>query len=333
MLSPFPLVNMAAIGGMLVPWLLVGGTLVLHQPLDLPTFLRQITTERVEYTVAPPVVLNALLLNPALLAGVDLSSLRKMGSGAAPLAPWMVKGWHEKHGIPVVNLFGSNEGASFLGDERDVPDPEERAVVFPRYGVPGLTWHVPAAAAMSTKLADPETGETITEAGRVGEMLIKGPAVFSGYYKRPDLNARAFDADGYFRTADLFAIDGAAQDRYRFVGRLGEMINRGGTKVSPEELELLLAQHPKVAEVAVVGVPDPRLGHDDIVVFAAPKPEQSITLAELLEFLRAQAIAPYKMPRALEVLPKLPRNAVGKVLKRELKRSLLERRPTWPAPA
>jgi len=91
-LTPFPLVNMSGIGGMLVPWLQTGGRLVMHQPMSLPVFLQQVVTERINYTVAPPVLLNLLLADPSTLENVDLSSLRTIGSGSAPLSPAMVRG-------------------------------------------------------------------------------------------------------------------------------------------------------------------------------------------------------------------------------------------------
>ena len=102
----------ASIGGVLLPWFLRRATVVLHHPFDLPTFLAQVAAERVTYTVAPPAVLTLLLQQPELMAKFDLSSLRNVCSGSAPLAPWMVQGWQRDHGICVVNFFGSNEGVA-----------------------------------------------------------------------------------------------------------------------------------------------------------------------------------------------------------------------------
>ena len=130
-LCPFPLVNMAGIGGMLVPWLQTSSTLFLHHPIDLPVFLGQIGTESISYTVAPPPLLNMLLRNEAMLDSIDMSHVRKISSGSAPLAPWMVEGWQER-GIEIVNVFGSNEGAAMLSTMANVPDPAERARFFPK---------------------------------------------------------------------------------------------------------------------------------------------------------------------------------------------------------
>ncbi|MFI6512598.1 AMP-binding protein [Streptosporangium sp. NPDC050855] len=127
LLDPFPMVNMAGIGGMFLPWLRTGGLLIQHHPFDLATFLRQIAGERVTYTLAPPALLTLLLHDAELLAAADLSSLRLVGSGSAPLSPAMVRGWQDDHGIGIVNFFGSNEGIALLSAPDDVPDPEQRA--------------------------------------------------------------------------------------------------------------------------------------------------------------------------------------------------------------
>lgn len=324
LLNPFPMINMSGIGGMLVPWLLTGGKLVMHQPLNLPVFLQQIGQEQINYTVAPPVLMNLLLMKPALLANADLSSIKNIGSGSSPLAPSMVSQWKEKHGIDVLNFFGSNEGTSFVGAPVDIPDPAERARLFPRYGVPGYSWNLRYAAGIFTKLVDPLTKAVITEPGIPGEMAIKSPAVFNGYYDRPDMTAKVFDNEGYFYTGDLFAIDGEGGElnRYRFVGRLKDIIIRAGMKIAPEELENLLAEFPKVAEVAVLGVPDRRIGEEQVFIVAVAKPEENPTLSEIVDFLKTKDIAAYKMPKKLVTVTALPRNPVGKILKRVLKEKI-----------
>jgi acyl-CoA synthetase (AMP-forming)/AMP-acid ligase II len=323
LLNPFPLVNMSAIGGMLVPWLLKCGTLVMHQPLDLPVFLAQLGGEKVTYTVAPPVLLNLLLMRPGLLENADLSHLRNIGSGSAPLSPWMVAQWQERHGIPILNFFGANEGTALVSDPVDIPDPEERALSFPRLGVPGLKWSNRVAGTIETKLLDPETRAIVTEPGVPGELAIRGATVFSGYWRRPELTEAAFDADGYFLTGDLFAVAGEGEDRYRFVGRLKNLIIRGGMNIAPEEIEYLLADHPLIEDVAVVGVPDGRrLGEEVVTAIVVPKEGEEVKLSDLTAFLKEKDIAAYKLPRKLVCVPGLPRNAVGKVLKREIKQQL-----------
>ena len=325
LLNPFPLVNMSAIGGMLVPWLLTGGKLVMHHPLNLPVFLQQIVAEQVNYTVAPPVLMNMLLLNQQLLATVDLSSIRVIGSGSAPLSAWMTSGWKTQHNIDVLNMFGSNEGCAFVSAPHEIPDPEERARYFPRYGVEGFDWANRAVRGMQTKLIDPVTGHPVTASGHSGELFIKGPTIFPGYYKRPEVTARSFDADGYFRTGDLFEVagEGEVHNRYRFVGRLKDLIIRGGIKIAPEEIEALILEHPKVAEVAVFGVPD-RLEEERICAVLVPKKDQTVELHEIQEFLKAKEIAAYKLPKKLITVQALPRNPVGKILKRDLREQYRE---------
>lgn len=136
LLNPFPLVNMAAIGGMLVPWLLTGGRLVLHHPTDLAVFLAQIQSEKINYTVVPPALLNMLLMKPEILASTDFSSIQSIGSGSAPLSPWVVGQWQQKYGIHVINMFGSNEGTALTSGHKEFRDPADRARYFPRFGVP-----------------------------------------------------------------------------------------------------------------------------------------------------------------------------------------------------
>ncbi len=320
LLNPFPMVSMAGIGGMFVPWLILGGKLALHHPLSLPLFLGQIEAEKVDYTVVPPALLTMLLMRPELMQSADMSSVKTIGSGSAPLSPWMVKEWQDKHGIRVVNIFGSNEGTSFTSGPNEFPDPVERAQYFPRFGVKGFEWRSRVAANMETKLVEPVTKTTINVAGIPGEMAIRSPGIFPGYWRRPDLTAKVFDEGGFFYTGDLFEIAGKGREfnRYKFVGRLKDIIIRGGTNISSEEIEALIAEHPKVLEVAVVGHPDERLG-EKVCAVVVPAKGQSVSLEEIVEFLKGKDIAVYKLPEKLLVVEALPKNPVGKVLKRLLR--------------
>ncbi|MGV8995999.1 MAG: class I adenylate-forming enzyme family protein [Parvibaculaceae bacterium] len=321
-LLPFPLINMAAIGGMLMPWFKCAGTLVLHHPFDLPVFLRQLVEEKINYTVAPPAILTMLLKEEKLLASLNLKALRSVASGSAALSPWMVKTWAEKYGISVINIFGSNEGTCLISGPSDVPDPEDRANYFPRFGVKGLVWPARVSGWIETKLVDLQTGETITEAGKSGELLLKGATVFAGYFRAGDGGPEgAIDAEGFFHTGDVFEISGEENRFYRFVERANDIIIRGGMNISPGEIDGLLAGHPKVAEAAVVGVPDDVMGERICAVVVA-KAGEVLTLNELREFLQAQNIAAYKLPERLEMADALPRNPVGKVLRRLLRERL-----------
>jgi acyl-CoA synthetase (AMP-forming)/AMP-acid ligase II len=304
-LCPFPVVNMAGIGGMLVPWLATGSSLFLHNPIDLMTFLGQVTNEEITYTVAPPPLLNMLLRNEAMLDGVDMSHVRKISSGSAPLDPWMVEGWQER-GIEIVNVFGSNEGAAMLSTAATVPDPALRARNFP----------VPTREGVEVRLVDSDTNVEITEPSVPGELRFRGVTVFAGYLES---DGAEFDDEGYYRTGDIFEIvDAPGPTLLRFVDRAKDIVIRGGMNVSAAEVEALISSHESVAECAVVAFPDPDLG-EKVGVFVVAAPEARPTLEEVLAHLRAQSIASYKLPERLEVIDALPRNPVGKIVKGELR--------------
>ena len=319
LLNPFPMVNMGGLGGFFFNWLTYRATLVLHHPLDLEVYLHQLQAEKINYTIAPPALLNMLLREERMLASIDLAHLRAIGSGSAPLAPWMIRGYEEKHGIAILNNFGSNEGMCLASGPRDVPDPALRGELFPRFGVAGYEWSNRAAAMISTRLIEPETGARIEKPGVPGELLFKGPTIFDGYWKAPQANAEVFTKDGYFRTGDLFEIAGPADDPryYRFVGRRKDIIVRGGMNVSPAELDTLLAGHPDLADAAVFGAPDPVLG-ERIAVAVVVKPGHRVVLEDIVGFLQEQGVAVFKLPELLHVFPELPRNALEKVLRHEL---------------
>jgi acyl-CoA synthetase (AMP-forming)/AMP-acid ligase II len=321
LLNPFPMINMAAIGGCFLSWLHAAGTLLLHHPFDPQVYLRQIVVERPQYAIAPPAVLNLLIRDEALLAKVDLSSLRCIGSGSAPLAPAMIAGFRARLGIEIVNLFGSNEGVSLASGPEEIPDPERRAKYFPRFGRAEVRWPQRVSQSMETRIVDPATGEEILEPGRPGELQVRGATVFDGYFKAPDMTASAFTADGYFRTGDLFEIAADAQGPryYRFAGRCKQIIVRGGMKISPEELDEILAGYPGLVEGAVVGYPDDVMG-ERICAVVVPKPGAELSLDELGGYFESRGAAVFKRPERLRLVEQLPRNPVGKVVRAELLR-------------
>ena len=319
-LCPFPLVNMAGIGGMLVPWLIAGAELHLHQPLNLPVFLGQIASEQITYTVAPPAILNMLLLDDSLVDPKGFASLHRIASGAAPLDPWMVKGWADK-GVEIINIFGSNEGAALISTAREVPDPELRARCFPQ----------PPANRVQTKLIDVPTGDEIVEPGLPGELRFRGPTVFHGYVGSDGVE---FDEDGYFCTGDVFEwVDVESEPRLlRFVDRVKDIVIRGGMNVSAAEVEALVMASGLFTECAVIGYPDAALGQRvGLVGVPVPPPDSTDgdtasdngqeILASVVAHLRDLGVASYKLPEKLELVESLPRNATGKVLKVELRQA------------
>ena len=325
LLNPFPLVNIGSIGGLVMPWLMLAAKLVLHHPFDLGIFLQQIAAERVTYTIAPPTVLTALLKQPEILERVDISSLRTVSSGSAPLSPWLIEGW-AKRGIEITNVFGSNEGAGLISGAGAVPDYADRARFFPRFGVAGFDWPQRSHAVSQSRLVDPETEEEIVAPGRAGELRLAGATVFSQYWRSPELTARAFDDQGYFRTGDLFEIagEGDAPSFYRFVGRSKEIIVRGGLNISPAELDDLLAGLPQAAEAATVGIPDEVLG-ERIAVAVVPAAGATPDLADVTAWLAARDVAIFKRPERLVLVDRLPRNPMNKVVRGDLRRIVLEK--------
>ncbi|WP_163847718.1 class I adenylate-forming enzyme family protein [Pseudooceanicola aestuarii] len=315
MLNPFPLTNMAALSSFLFLWVRARTCFVLHHPFDLKAYLGQLVAEKIAFTAAPPAILNMLLQNEALRDQVDLSHVRYIASGSAPLDPWMVRGMREVFEVDVVNFFGSNEGVALVGGPAAVPDPEQRATLFPR---PGAEFPGRFGARFETRLVDFTADDReITQPGTVGELLIRGPNVFDGYLNGRD--RESFDALGFFRTGDLFEIAGGGDMArfYRFRGRRKELIIRGGMNISPEELDSLINAHPDVQEAATCGYPDRVMG-EKVCVFAVPRSGAVLTLAGITEFLERQGVAKFKWPERLEPIDQLPRNPLNKVLRRDL---------------
>ncbi|WP_439633530.1 class I adenylate-forming enzyme family protein [Glycocaulis sp.] len=324
-LNPFPLVNIGSFG-LVTSWLWRAGVLVLHHPFDLKVFLQQIEAERVNYTIAAPAILNAILKTPELVAGIDLGSLRAIGAGSAPLAPWMIEGFSREYGIEVCNIYGSNEGASLFSSHLHVPDHADRARYFPRMGVEGIEWSGDIASMIQTRLVDLETSEDITEPGIPGELRFQGAATFSGYFGNPELTAAVFDEQGYYRTGDLFELagDGPVPQFYRFVGRCKDIIVRGGVNISPAELDDLLSGHPDLAEAAVVGIPDEVLG-ERVCAAIVPRGDTVPALEQLTGWLREKGLAVFKLPEQAVRVDALPRNAMNKVVRSQLREQVLEK--------
>lgn len=302
LLNPFPLVNMAALGGFLFPSALLGCTIVLHHPLDVPVFLKQIQDENITFTIAPPALLNQLAKSPEMWGQFDFSALRGVGSGSAPLAPWMIEIFGRDFGKEVVNFYGSNEGISLFSTPETAPDPAVRASMFCRPD---------ENAVLQTKVADPETGVQLTELGARGELLISGATVFDGYFAHDNMDV--FTADGFFRTGDLVEICGEDSCYYQIVGRCKDIINRGGVKISPAELDVVLEQLPGVVEAAVCAFPDERLGEKICACVVLDEKAENLDLSVVQDFLLAQGLAKFKLPERIETFEALPRNALGKV--------------------
>jgi acyl-CoA synthetase (AMP-forming)/AMP-acid ligase II len=316
LLNPFPVVNMAALGGFLVPFVLNGCSLVLHHPFDPAVFLGQMQDERITFTIVPPAMLNQMAKSAETWNRFDFSELRRIGSGSAPLSPWMVDVFDNQYGKPIVNFYGSNEGISLISSPEYAPEPEVRATMFPRFGCANMPWSGVTHSLVKNKVVKVGAEEEITEPGMPGELLFAGPTVFDGYLGAG--NDDVFTSDGWFRTGDLVEICGEPPNYYRIVGRCKDIINRGGMKISPVEIDVLLEAHPAVAEAAVCAYPDENLGERVCACVVAAQGGDAPSLEALNEFLLQQGLAKFKLPERLLVLDRLPRNPLGKVQRHEL---------------
>ncbi len=319
LLTAGPLVNIAGLGTTYVPWLMVGGTLVLHHPFHPVVWLQQMIEEKVNYTLLVPAVVNAVAKHQ-MVDKFDLSAVRSITIGGAPPALWSAQEFERRWGMEIGNLWGMSEGPGILSGALDAPDLEKRIDGLPQYGKRGVTWNGKfLSKAIETKLLDPETGEEITEVGRVGELLYRGPNVISGYFRQPDLTEKAFDKQGFIRTGDLFRIKEG--NFISFVDRKKDIIIRGGFNISAQEVESILLGHPKVLDAAAVPMPDERLG-EKVCVYIVPREGEKVTLGELTSFMKEKSIAIYKRPQRLEITKEIPRDRVGKILKNILKEDI-----------
>lgn len=315
LLVPFPFVNAASIGGLMMPWIRIGGTLVLHHPFDFDVFLDQIVAERVRFTIVAPALLASILQRDTDdRVARALALVRAVGTGSAPPDPSHVAAFEQRFDISVTNIFGSNEGIQLASSRAAVPDPVIRSRLFPRSGDTSWNDHERSANGCRFKLVDPQTGQPVTVAGKAGEMRIAGPSVFPGYYSPDGYDRSMFDADGFFRTGDLFEIFGEGADaRYiRFVGRSKELIVRGGMKIAPAEIDALLASHPDVAEGAATAYFDDRLG-ERVCAVVVPIAGRTVTLGSIVAHCEREGLAAFKWPERLVIVEALPRNPLAKV--------------------
>ena len=316
LLNPFPLVNMAAIGGFLFAAAELGCGLILHHPLDPAVYLTQMQDEKIHFTIAPPALLNQLAAQPEFWQQFDFSTLRAVGSGSAPLSPAMIATFENDYQKPVINFYGSNEGLALFATPETVPSSEMRAAYFPRFGTPGLEWPGRCHHAVQSKVIDPDTGLEVDEPGAVGELCFAGATVFDGYFGTEDTDV--FTEDGFFRSGDLVEISAAPTHYYRIVGRCKDIINRGGMKISPAELDTLIESHPQVREAAVCAYADQALGERVCVCLVPKDADHPPSLKEVCGFLKAQGLAKFKLPEKISYLVALPRNPMGKVLRGDL---------------
>ncbi|HXG04691.1 MAG TPA: AMP-binding protein [Candidatus Binatia bacterium] len=292
--------------------LMVGGRAVLLDRFSTRAALELIERERVSFIPSAPASLIAMLNDPDL-PRFDLSSLRVVITGGASCPVETIRAFRARVPGHLIELYGMLE-TGFHTFTRLTDDPE---AVTGTIGRP--------APGMRLRLID-EHGRDVP-AGAEGEIAAEGPSVHLGYHKNPAANAELFTADGWFRTGDLGQQDAAGN--VRIVGRLKEMINRGGKKFFPREIEEILYAHPKVLHAAIVGLPDPRLGERNCLCLI-PRPGSLPSLQELVDYLK-DSVATYKLPEELEIFDDFPFTPTGKIQRHVLVRQVLARRQGAPA--
>jgi acyl-CoA synthetase (AMP-forming)/AMP-acid ligase II/thioesterase domain-containing protein len=228
-------------------------------------------------------------------------TLRFVVSGGAPLPKEVQDGLQRILGVPVLEHYGSSEAAQIAAN---LPPPGPN-----KPGTCGQPWP-------DTMAIVGEDGHPLP-AGQRGEVWVRGPTVMSGYLDAPELNQAAFK-EGWFCTGDIGSLDKAGF--LSLHGRLSELINRGGEKIAPAEIESALLRHPAVAEAAAFAIPHPRLG-EDVAAAIIPHPGAQATTADLRQFLQRE-LASFKIPRRILILDQLPKGATGKVQRRRLRESM-----------
>jgi 2,3-dihydroxybenzoate-AMP ligase len=283
-----------------------GGTVVIATDPAPQTTFPLIERHRVT-VVAGGVPVAARWLAAAEHEEYDLSSLEIFMNGGARLMPELRRRIEERFGCTYVESYGTGEG---LLNQTRLDDPEEI-----RFHSSGR----PVSPGDEIKVIDP-TGNEVPD-GIVGELAARGPYTIRGYYDAPQANASAFTADGFYRLGDAVRkVDG-----YLYLeGRFKDLINRGGEKISAEEIENHIVAHPAVTNVCVVAMPDEQFG-EKACAFVITRPECTLEFAELQEFLIGRGIARFKLPERLEVLDAFPLSPAGKVLRRELRALIVAR--------
>jgi 2,3-dihydroxybenzoate-AMP ligase len=279
-----------------------GGTAVIAADASIETVARLIEAERVSVIAAAvPLIVN--WLNADLPRHRDFSSLRVVMNGGAKLAPELRRRVERQFGCTFQESFGTGEG---LLNMTRLDDPDE--IRFTSSGRP-------MSPADEIRIVDEQDNDVPD--GAVGELICRGPYTVRGYYNAPEKDRAAFTGDGYYHMGDMVRrIDGNL-----FVeGRLKDIINRGGEKISCEEIENYILGHPKIKNVCVVAMPDATFG-EKACAFVIPVDGETVDLDEIKSFLLGRNIAKFKLPERLTVVNEFPISPAGKVLRRELRQA------------
>jgi acyl-CoA synthetase (AMP-forming)/AMP-acid ligase II len=287
----------------IVASLLKGATIVPHAVFAVDDVLRRVAEERISMLPGPPAVYQSLLDHPRR-GELDLSSLRLGVTGAATVPVELVRRIHDDLGFhTIVTGYGLTEATGVVTMCRHDDDLETIARTAGR-ALPGV----------EVRVVD-DSGHELPQ-GVAGEVMVRGYNVMRGFFDDPAATAAAIDRDGWLRTGDVAVLDG--RGNLTITDRKKDMFIVGGFNAYPAEIENLLGGHPAIAQVAVIGIPDHRLGEVGCA-FVVPRAGAHLTGDDLIAWSR-ERIANYKVPRRVEIVAELPRNASGKVLKGELRK-------------
>jgi len=291
----------------------MGSRLVLFPKFDPELVLAVVKKRPATFLPAVPPIYDRLMA-AARETGVSLKGIEIAISGAMPLAASIVEPWEAQTGGYLVEGYGLSETSPVL--IANPVGPSRRA------GTVGLP--LPNTEA---RVVDPENPTVDRAPGEEGELIVRGPQVFSGYWKKPDETAAVFgpaasgdDAGPWFRTGDVVRID--VDGFVSVVDRIKELIITGGFNVAPTEVEDALRAHPDVAEVAVVGLPSAHSSGEDVVAAVVLAPGKQLDEQALRDFAR-ESLAAYKVPRRIVAVEELPKSLIGKVLRRTVRDALL----------
>jgi len=278
-----------------------GGKVVISPSTDTETIFSLVEKEKVTVTPAAiPLVYN--WLNSDIPEKYDFSSLKVIQCGGSKLAPELRKQLRDKFNCIHQENFGTGEGLVNLV-RLDAP-----------LDIQLQSSGKPISEADEIKIIDDNGNEV--PIGTPGELVVRGPYTFRGYYNAPEINAKAFTPDGFYRMGDECRID---SENYIYCeGRKKDLINRGGEKISCEEVENLILTLPKVKSASLVAMPDEVYG-EKACAFVILKPGETLTFAELIQYLISTNIAKFKLPERLEIVGDFPISPAGKILKRTLR--------------
>lgn len=301
-----PLYHAGGLFAFLVPIFTIGGTIVLHRGFDPAEIWRTVESEGCTVILGVPTIWKLLAEAPEF-GSVDLTSVRCLYSGGAPLPTWIAE-LYQRRGLVFKQGFGMTE----VGVNCFAMTVEDSLRKLGSIG----------KAMMHTEVRLVGSDGRDVASGEVGELWFRGPHVSLGYWRQPEATAAAYLAGGWFRSGDLARRD--AEGFFTIAGRAKEMIISGGVNVYPAEIETVLLQHPGVRDAAVVGIEDPTWGEAGIA-FVVPLAPGSAPAEALLAFV-GERLARFKLPREIVHLAELPRTPYGKVVKGELKGLYLSRR-------